>query len=446
MSASSGMSERTAQSSSKSEGIKSLPSSEPVRLEDILITHRLRARHRLPNLQDEGRALRALARTMATSPDTLIDTLLEMALQLCHADTAGLSVLDTNSQKFIWTNLAGTLKQYVGGTTPRNFSPCGVCLDRNSPQLFSYPEKYFTYLAPAANPPFLEAMVIPVYLKDQTPATIWILTHNPAIVFDTEDARIMSDLADFTSVALQLIQSAESEKQAREKSDLMIDSRTSQLRELTSRLMTLQDDERRKIARELHDSAGQYLAAIAMNLSILEREDPNSPNFKASISDAAAAVERCTSEIRTLSYLLHPPLLDELGLRSALSFYVEGFSERSGIKVELDIPKDLGRFHSSIETALFRVVQQSLANIHRHSGTHVAEVRIEADAEQVSVQICDYGRGIPPEVITRINSGKQIAGVGIAGMRERIKSFGGHFDVRSSKDGTTVEVSLPVTQ
>ena len=420
--------------------------SQTARLEDILITPRLSARHRLPDLQAEGRALRTLARTMATAPDTLIDTLLEMALELCHADTAGLSVLDTNSQKFIWTNLAGTLKQHIGGTTPRNFSPCGVCLDRNAPQLFSFPEKYFTYLAPAANPPFVEALVIPVYMKDQTPATIWILTHNPAVVFDTEDVRIMSDLADFTSVALQLIQSAESEKQARERSELIIDSRTSQLRELTSRLMTLQDDERRKIARDLHDSAGQYLAAIAMNLAMIERADPGSPNFKASIADASAAVDQCTSEIRTLSYLLHPPLLDELGLRSALSFYVEGFSERSGIKVELNIPQDLGRFPSSIETALFRVVQQSLANIHRHSGTHAAEVRIEADAEQVLVQICDQGRGIPPEVIARINSGKQIAGVGIAGMSERIRSFGGRFDVRSSKDGTTVEVSLPRTQ
>jgi signal transduction histidine kinase len=436
-------------------------------LEDVLVTDRLRVRRRLPNLQDEGRALRALARKMATAPDTLVDTLLEMALQLCHADSAGLSVLDTNSQKFIWTNLAGTLKQYLGGTTPRNFSPCGVCLDRDSPQLFSYPEKYFTYFGPAANPPFVEALVIPVYLRDQAPATIWILTHSKEVAFDTEDVRIMVELADFTSVALQLIQSAQNEKRARLKAELEIetrmqteqamrlaqnaleievDSRTAQLQELSTRLMTLQDDERRKIARELHDSTGQYLAAIGMNLSVIDREGSASPGHKVSTSLAMEAVERCTLEIRTLSYLLHPPLLDELGLRSALSFYVEGFSKRSGILVELDVPKNLGRFSSTIETALFRVVQQSLANIHRHSGTRTAEIQLREDAERIALLICDHGRGIPPDVITKINSGKQFVGVGIAGMRERIKGFGGRFNVRSSKNGTTVEVSLPVTQ
>jgi signal transduction histidine kinase len=158
------------------------------------------------------------------------------------------------------------------------------------------------------------------------------------------------------------------------------------------------------------------------------------------------AVRHCTSEIRTLSYLLHPPLLDEFGLLSALTHFAEGFSRRSGIRIELDIPQDLGRFNTEVETAMFRVVQQSVANIHRHSGAFAAEIQIEADAEQVCVQVRDHGRGITPDIIARINSSNHIVGIGIAGMRERINGLGGHFHVRSGKDGTIVEVSLPVTQ
>ena len=228
---------------------------------------------------------------------------------------------------------------------------------------------------------------------------------------------------------------------------ILLDARTAQLQQLTSTLMTLQDEERRRIARELHDSAGQDLAAIEMNLSFLMREDsPRTASEASYVSGALEAVRHCTSEIRTLSYLLHPPLLDEFGLLSALTHFAEGFSRRSGISIELDIPQDLGRFDTKIETAMFRVVQQSLANIHRHSGAFAAEIQIEADAEQICVQVRDQGRGITPEVIARINSNNQIVGIGIARMRERINGLGGRFHVRSGKDGTVVEVSLPVTR
>ena len=310
--------------------------------------------------------------------------------------------------------------------------------------------------------------MIPVYMRDETPATMWILSRDKAVAFDTEDVRIISNLVDFTSDALQVVRSAKSAKQGREKAEaqleghrkteqalrqthntmqVLLDTRTTQLQQLTSTLMTLQDEERRRIARELHDSAGQDLAAIEMNLSFLMREDsPRTANEASYVSDALEAVRHCTSEIRTLSYLLHPPLLDEFGLFSALTHFAEGFSRRSGIRIELDIPQDLGRFDTKIETAMFRVVQQSLANIHRHSGTFTAEIQIEADAEQISVQIRDQGRGISPEVITRINSSNQIVGIGIAGMRERINGLGGRFHVQSGKDGTAVEVSLPLAQ
>jgi signal transduction histidine kinase len=222
-----------------------------------------------------------------------------------------------------------------------------------------------------------------------------------------------------------------------------ITARAAQLEQLTAKLLNMQDEERRHLARDLHDSAGQYLAGIQMNLSALLR--PNSglvEEARARVSDSMDMARLCTSEIRTITYLLHPPLLDETGLRSAISWYVEGFAKRSGIRVDLRIPEDLGRLPSETETALFRVVQQSLANIHRHSGSSVAVIQIEIDDHAVSVEIRDEGHGFPPEVLAGFHSGSRLLGVGMAGMRERIRDMGGRFEVRSSEIGASIHIRL----
>lgn len=220
-----------------------------------------------------------------------------------------------------------------------------------------------------------------------------------------------------------------------------------QLCELTTRLLQAQDDESRRIARELHDSAGQYLAAIQMNLSALERDSSSLTASQAKrLSDSIQMVNRCTTEIRTISYLLHPPLLDEMGLASALALYSEGFAKRSGIRVELDILKDLARLPTDTETAMFRIVQQSLANIYRHSGSPVARITIRQDAEQATMRICDEGCGMAPGVLKDFDSGTRLVGVGIAGMRERARALKGSFHISSSRDGTTIEVTLPIVQ
>ena len=216
------------------------------------------------------------------------------------------------------------------------------------------------------------------------------------------------------------------------------------LRELTTRTLKLQDDQARQIARELHDSAGQYLAAIQMNLNALERDSSSLTISQVKrISDSIEMVISCTSEIRTISYLLHPPLLDEMGLPAALAGYSDGFAERSGIRVQLDIAKDFERLPTDRETGLFRIVQQSLANIHRHSGSSVAKVTLRQDAEEITLIISDQGRGIAPEALKDINSGTGRIGVGMAGMRERTRIMKGHFHVSSSPKGTTIEISLP---
>jgi PAS domain S-box-containing protein len=219
------------------------------------------------------------------------------------------------------------------------------------------------------------------------------------------------------------------------------------LRLLSGCLMRAQDEERRRVARDLHDSVGQYLAAIQMNLEGLAGEPANvAERFRRRLVDSVDLVQRCTSEIRTLSYLLHPPLLDEVGLASAISWYVQGFSERSGIALDLDVPEDLPRFSSELETALFRIVQQSLANVHKHSGSKSARIRIAIDGSQLSVEIADDGRGMSAEMVSRFRVGGQSPGVGISGMRERVIGLHGTFDLISNHSGTTIAVSVPIAQ
>jgi signal transduction histidine kinase len=214
------------------------------------------------------------------------------------------------------------------------------------------------------------------------------------------------------------------------------------LRQLSARLLQAQDDERRRLARELHDSVGQLLAAISMNIDIV-RSTPLNPAAAAAIEENANLVEQITSEIRTMSHLLHPPLLDEVGLASALRWYIEGFSTRSKIAVDLEIAGDFGRLPNDMEIAIFRIVQECLTNVHRHSKSSTAAVRIVHQSGRVQVEIADAGKGIPLEKQLALSSSQQ-SGVGFRGMRERIQQLGGTLDVQSDEHGTLVRATMPV--
>lgn len=215
------------------------------------------------------------------------------------------------------------------------------------------------------------------------------------------------------------------------------------LRDLSARLLELQDHERRRIARELHDSVGQMLAALSMNLSTVRADLERLDKTAATLIDSESLVKDMSTEVRTISHLLHPPLLDEAGLVSALPWFVNGFSQRSGIRVDLDLPEDFRRLPSEMETAIFRVVQESLTNIHRHSGSPVAKIHVRERDEQVFVKIEDKGKGIPPEKKEKL-AAAGTPGVGLRGMRERLRQLGGTLDIESSDAGTVVSVSLPL--
>ncbi|MGA2387902.1 MAG: PAS domain S-box protein [Candidatus Sulfotelmatobacter sp.] len=211
----------------------------------------------------------------------------------------------------------------------------------------------------------------------------------------------------------------------------------------TTRLMKAQDEERRRIARELHDSAGQTLTVLGMSLAQLSlRAEGISPELAREGKEIEAMVQQLHREIRTTSYLLHPPLLDESGLPSALNWYVEGLAERSDVAITLDVADNIGRLPSDMELTIFRLVQECLTNIHRHSGSKTAFIRVAREGENVRAEVRDRGKGISPERLLEIQS--HGSGVGIRGIRERIRQFHGEMRVESDGLGTSVIVSIPM--
>jgi PAS domain S-box-containing protein len=222
-----------------------------------------------------------------------------------------------------------------------------------------------------------------------------------------------------------------------------VEKKNSQLRDLSSRLLQSQDEERRHIARELHDSAGQTLAALALQLARITASAKNNPaGLGQDVADAEELVRHLSQEIRTTSYLLHPPMLDECGISSAVSWYVQGLAERSGLKIDLEVPDTLGRLPAEMELVIFRLVQEGLTNIHRHSGSKTAVIKIEREESTVRVQVEDQGSGMSPERLAEIQS--QGTGVGIRGMRERVRHFNGDLVVESGPSGTKVSATLPL--
>jgi signal transduction histidine kinase len=210
------------------------------------------------------------------------------------------------------------------------------------------------------------------------------------------------------------------------------------LRTLSGRLLRLQDDERRKFARELHDSLGQYLAGLKMLLPRIGQETPDS-----TLAQCLEIVDKSISETRTISHLLHPPMLDEAGLKSAVNWYVEGFARRSGVKASVDLPADVGRLPSSVELAIFRVIQEALTNIHRHANASRAEIKLTRSNREIKLSIRDSGRGISPNALELFHN-DSLSGIGLAGMRERIRELGGRLEIESGPGGTLIRAALPL--
>jgi signal transduction histidine kinase len=219
-----------------------------------------------------------------------------------------------------------------------------------------------------------------------------------------------------------------------------------ELRALSSRLITTQDEERRRIARDLHDSVGQLVAALSMNNGMALLESGNlSPAASNALRQNTDLVQQLSKEIRTMSHLLHPPLLDEIGLLPAIRLFAEGFAERSKVEVNVELSPEMSRLAPHVEISIFRIVQECLTNVYRHSGSKTASIKIWTSEERmITVQVCDQGKGIPSEHRNSISLGL-IDGVGLSGMRERARELGGTLEIQSNENGTTVTAAFPVT-
>jgi signal transduction histidine kinase len=429
-----------------------------VSLESVLCTEELQRRpSRPPDYEQENAALVSLSNALADSPRTVLQALADTILEVCDSGSAGISLLTTGDggERFYWPAIAGMWKPYIGGGTPRNFGPCGDVLDRNTPLLFGRLSRRYTYFEPVV-PSVEEALLVPFYVTGIAVGTIWAVAHDAARKFDREDQRLMLSLGKFASSAYQILESlnalnfamAEREKSevalrlSNSKLEYLIEKRTSALRRLTVSLLQSQDEERRRFARNLHDSIGQHLAALKMNLDRMNGLGQHSLRPEL-LFESLLAVDECIKETRTISYLLHPPLLDEAGFKSAARWYVDGFAQRSGIQAKLNCPEKMVRLPRGVELALFRLLQEGLTNVHRHSGSSTVEVDVEIEVEMVTLAVRDTGRGIPEEILAHFRE-TGAAGIGLAGMRERVTDLGGDFQVWSDKKGTVLTATIPL--
>jgi two-component system NarL family sensor kinase len=215
------------------------------------------------------------------------------------------------------------------------------------------------------------------------------------------------------------------------------------LRELSLTVLRIQDEERRRVARDLHDTVGQTLTALKITLSALENAVSRGPEVTGFLSELNGLADQALQEIRTTSYLLHPPLLDESGFAAAASWYVDGFNKRSPVQVRLELPEGV-RIPSSVEIVLFRVLQESLTNITKHAASATVDVLLQADPKVISLSVRDYGKGISAEKLAKMNGSGSDVGVGIAGMRERLTELGGRLKIESDSTGTLLRAFIPL--
>jgi signal transduction histidine kinase len=233
-------------------------------------------------------------------------------------------------------------------------------------------------------------------------------------------------------------------RQSRSQLELLVLERTAELQNLSQQLLRVQDEERRRVARDLHDSTGQTLTALKISVTLLQRKLGNDKRTCDELSGIARLADEALQEIRTTSYLLHPPMLDETGFASAAQWYIEGFAKRSRMKVRVDFAPAVQRLPDTIEIALFRVLQESLTNVHRHSGTSEVDIRLHREGHAVILEVRDYGCGIPEQRLSQMGPLVPDSGVGLAGMRERLNELKGRLEIEPADPGTRLRAIVPL--
>jgi signal transduction histidine kinase/FixJ family two-component response regulator len=389
--------------------------------------------------------------------DDCLRAITESVTHLQPGARAGMAVLDgsrTRVERIVSSRLPATLARVLCALPMDAAVPCGAALRCREPlscaDIAGDARWSPQWREPCVAHGVRALHTAPVWNADGTAiATFFVCLGEPR-----EPNGWERDLVQFGahlgSVAIEHWQSRAALQEARDHLETRVHERTEELekaykslRVLSMRMMQMQDEDRRRIARDLHDSAGQLLAALGMELASLNRRAAAlSSELAADINASLQLVQQLTQEIRTASYLLHPPLLDDAGLSGALRWYVTGLSKRSGIAITLELDEALGRLPRDLESAVFHIVQESLTNIHRHSGSKTATLRIARSNGRLLLDIEDEGSGIPADKLREIQT--HGSGVGIAGMRERVLHFNGDIRITSISSGTRIAVTFPV--
>ena len=389
-------------------------------LANVLATSELwRREARQPDYRAENAALRTLGpRLVDAVPE--FSVLSGLAIDLCRANGAAVSLLEQSQSGewiFRWTHVAGDLGSPAGGVVPRDFSPCGVAIERGGPQLFRHPERFFPHFQEVF-PPIVEGLVVPMQWNDVPLGTIWNVSHDEHRTFDGEDARLLESLASLTAAAIYA---------ARVKRD------AGPSNEWLRQLIAVQEEERRRIARELHDQLGAHLTTLGLRLDALHLEPAAIGPLRQTLSDLDHDISRVVRDLRP------GPLLD-LGLASAVRAYVDEWSHRSAVRCD---------FHSNadqalpvlVATTIYRIVQEALTNVARHARAQGASVVIVQHDTSLTAIVEDDGVGFEPTARAVAGDGR----LGLIGMRERAALLGGTCTIESRPGvGTTVIVELPV--
>jgi PAS domain S-box-containing protein len=428
------------------------------------------------NMQNEANALARLNEWSARlwgirSLQQGLDEMLETVIGLLGADKGLVQLLDSNTGVLSMVAQRGfdpEMDRYFRTVGVNPNSASGRALNLHQPVVLKDAETDAQYeslrhIARAAG--YRGVIAAPLIDADGTPigmlTTHFASPHEPSEQEMRRLALYVRQAADFIrrcKIEEALIKSDERLRAMAENLDAQVRARTAELemrnaevyeqserlRDLSVRLLQAQDDERRRIARELHDSVGQILTVLGLNVASLAMHSPALPGDVAeTIEQSERLLDQLNREIRTMSYLLHPPLLDESGLAEALRWYIGGLAQRSNLDIDLEVPSDFGRLSPDTELVIFRIVQEALTNIHRHSQSEMALIRLARNDETISVEIQDWGTGIPPEKLKAIQS--HGSGVGIRGMRERVRQLHGELCIESNADGTRVGVTFPAS-
>jgi len=387
-----------------------LPGTPAAPLESILRLEEFRKRpSRPPDHEKENSALVALSGALADSPRTILQTLADKVLDVLDADSAGLSLLTKDGERFYWAAIAGAWGPHIGGGTPRDFGPCGDVLDRNIPMLFSHWERRYPYLS-VATPLADEGLLAPFYVNGRAVGTIWAIAHNELRKFDAEDQRLLESMGRFASAAYQVVESIDS----------------------LWRVIEAADSARERLTRDIHDGAQQQFVDSFINLQRAQEKWSTDPERARELLDLAAAESEAGIEtLRELAAGIHPTILNDRGLAAAL----KALAARAPIPVSLEID-DL-ELPPSLDVSAYFFCSEALTNVAKHASASSASVRAETVGGQLTIEVRDDGSGG-----AAIGSG----GSGLLGLSDRIKALEGSIELNSPRGGpgTTLIARIPL--